>query len=314
VHVQDQIVLDPRWTAWAGLRHTALSRSAVRTDGSRPTDYRQDFTTPWLAVSYRVAGASDRAANRRDEAAPTTLLYASTGQGVESEVTPNRSRYVNAGEALPALKSRQVELGVRSLAPTWTARAAVFDIRRPAWNDIHIATGAVARDDCSDADPCLRRADGASRHRGLEAEVEWRKGPLSLRGSAMALRARREGSVDASLNGLRPTNVPAHSLKAQAAWNVRHVPGLTLLAFVVREGERIVLPDNSIATPGWTRWDLGARWSIRPKALPQPWVLRVGVDNVTDRRAWQEAPFQYGHAYLYPLAPRTWRASAEMRF
>ena len=215
---------------------------------------------------------------------------------------------------MPALKSRQVELGIRSVAASWTARAAVFDIRRPSWNDIHPSTGTVARDDCSDADPCSRRADGVSRHQGVEAELEWRSGNLSLRGSALSLRARREGSVDASLNGLRPTNVPAHSLKAQAAWTLPKVPGLTLLAFVVREGERMVLPDNSIATPGWTRVDLGARWSIRPQASSSPWVLRVGVDNVTDRRAWQEAPYQYGHAYLYPLAPRTWRASAEMRF
>jgi iron complex outermembrane receptor protein len=36
-------------------------------------------------------------------------------------------------------------------------------------------------------------------------------------------------------------------------------------------------------------------------------VWRAGVDNVADTRAWKEAPYQFGHAYLYPLAPRTWR-------
>ncbi len=39
------------------------------------------------------------------------------------------------------------------------------------------------------------------------------------------------------------------------------------------------------------------------------WVLRAGVDNVADTRAWKESPYQFGHAYLYPLAPRTWRAA-----
>ena len=98
----------------------------------------------------------------------------------------------------------------------------------------------------------------------------------------------------------------------QAAWNLPQVPGLSLLAFVSHEGQRVVLPDNSVSTPGWTRLDLGARWALR--ALDRPWVLRAGLDNATNRRAWQESPFQYGHAYLYPMAPRTWRASVETRF
>jgi iron complex outermembrane recepter protein len=180
------------------------------------------------------------------------------------------------------------------------------------WSDVKAASNSLAQDDCSDADPCLRRADGAARHRGLEAEAEWRLGDVSLRGSAMWLRARREGSVEPMLNGLQPTNVPQRSLKAQAAWNLPGVPGLTLLAFVSHEGQRQVLPDNRIATPGWTRLDLAARWAATLGS--QRWVLRLALDNATDRRAWQEAPFQFGHAYLYPLAPRTWKASAEARF
>ena len=36
------------------------------------------------------------------------MIYASWGQGIESEVAPNRTRYSNAGRALPALKSRQL--------------------------------------------------------------------------------------------------------------------------------------------------------------------------------------------------------------
>jgi iron complex outermembrane receptor protein len=38
-------------------------------------------------------------------------------------------------------------------------------------------------------------------------------------------------------------------------------------------------------------------------------MWRAGVENVFDRRAWRETPTQYGHVYLFPLAPRTWNAS-----
>jgi iron complex outermembrane receptor protein len=35
------------------------------------------------------------------------------------------------------------------------------------------------------------------------------------------------------------------------------------------------------------------------------------VDNASDRRAWQESPYQFSHVYLYPMAPRTWRLSLQ---
>jgi len=298
LHLQDTVALSPQWSLWAGARHTRIERESVRTDGSRATDYTQSFTTPWLALSY--------AFDKRSQA------YASAGQGIESEVAPNRTRYVNAGEALPTLKSRQVELGFKQAGDVLDWRVALFDIRRPASNEFHVDDGAPALGDCSDADPCERRTDGTARHRGLEVEAEWRAGALSLRGSAMWLRARRNGSDDPAVNGLRPTNVPARSLKLQAAYNLAAVPGLALVGFVTHEGERMVLPDNSVATPGWTRVDLGARYTHRVGT--QQWVWRAGVDNLADRRAWQEAPYQFGHAYLYPLAPRTLHASLNVGF
>lgn len=280
-YLQDAVALTPVWSLWAGARHTRLARASAVTDGSQATSYRRSFTTPWLAVAMVL-----------DE---RTQAYASAGEGVESQVVPNLPVYTNAGRPLPALKSRQTELGVKHAGRSLDARVALFDIRRPTTNDF---AGE-------------RRTDGIERHRGVEAEAEWRAGTLSLRGSAIWLHARREGSADGSLNGLRPTNVPARAFKLQTAWNVDAVPGLALVGFVTHEGERMVLPDNSIATPGWTRIDLAARY--RQTMGTQAIVWRLGVDNATDRRAWQEAPYQFGHAYLYPLAPRTLRLSAQFR-
>ena len=289
-HLQDAITLSPSWSLWAGLRNSKLQRDSVRTDGSRATHYTQSFTTPWLALSH--------AFNPRD------LAYLSWGQGVESEVAPNRPRYSNAGQALPALKSEQVEAGFKHHGGMLVWQVAAFDIRRPVWRDVG---------DCSIAAGCSRTADGRARHRGMEAEADWRSGAWNLRASAMSLQARREGSADTSLNGLRPANVPATSLKAQAAYNVAALPGLALLGFVTHEGERMVLPDNSIATPGWTKLDLGLRYSQKLTGK-QLLVWRTGIDNLADRRAWKEAPYQYDHAYLYPLAPRTFHASVQAIF
>ncbi|MES2714355.1 MAG: TonB-dependent siderophore receptor [Pseudomonadota bacterium] len=289
LHLQDAINLAPDWSVWLGLRHSRLQRESVRTDGSRPTDYDQRFTTPWLALSHALDAQR--------------TVYVSWGQGVESEVAPNRARYTNAGEPLPALKSRQTEIGLKHSAATLDWRVAAFDITRPAWRDVGT---------CDLADTCIRRVDGQWQHRGLEAELDWRAGAWNLRASAMALRARSQDATDAGLNGLRPTNVPAASLKAQAAYNVRAVPGLALLGFITHEAQRMVLPDNSTATPGWTRIDLALRYSQRLAGRVVVW--RAGVSNLANRRAWQEAPYQFDHAYLYPLAPRTLHASAQFNF
>ena len=290
LHLQDMVAIAERTSLWIGLRNSRLQRDSVRTDGSRATAYSQSFTTPWLALSQTLGVGS--------------TAYASWGQGVESEVAPNRTRYTTAGQALPALKSRQLEAGYKQSGRTLDWRVAGFDIERPEWRDV----GA-----CDVTASCVKRADGTSRHTGVEAEAEWRSGAMSLRGSAMLLRARRDGSTDASLNGKRPTNVPAASLKLQAAYNVAAVPGLALLGFITHEGERMVLPDNSVATPGWTRIDLGARYAQRLGAGNTA-VWRVGIDNIANQRAWKEAPYQYGHAYLYPLAPRALHASVAVNF
>ncbi len=290
LHLQDMLSVTPHTRLFAGLRHSRVQRDSVRTDGSRATAYAQSFTTPWLALSQAVSDSA--------------TAYVSWGQGIESEVAPNRARYSNAGLALPALKSEQIEVGFKHNTAELDWRTAFFSITRPEWRDIG---------PCSAAGSCTRRADGKSRHSGIEAEAEWRSGAISLRGSALLLRARREGSDDNSLNGQRPTNVPAVSLKLQAAYNVAALPGLAVLGFVTHEGERMVLPDNSVATPGWTRLDLAARYSQKLDAQRSA-VWRLGVDNISNQRAWKEAPFQYGHAYLYPLAPRVIHASVAVAY
>jgi iron complex outermembrane receptor protein len=283
LHLQDAVDLNDTWQLWAGARHSRLNRSSVATDGSNPTGFTQSFTTPWLALAARIGGSG--------------LAYASWGQGVEAEAVPNRpDLYSNAGQVLPALKSRQAELGYKHREAQWDGTFTVFDIQRPTANDIG---GAHV-------------IDGSGHHQGIEAEAEWRAGAWSVRGSALLLKARREGSADASLNGKRPTNVPAQSLKLQAAYNVTAVPGLALLGFVSHEGPREVLPDNSLATPGWSRLDAAARLTTKMSGSIIVW--RLGIDNLANQRAWKEAPFQYGHAYLYPLAPRTLSASARISF
>lgn len=129
-HLQDAVTLNPQWSLRAGLRHTRLQRESVRTDGLQATRYAQGFTMPWLALSHALDAA--------------TQAYLSWGQGVESEVVPNRSDRVNAGQSPPALKSLQVEAGLKHSSAPLDWQVAAFDIKRPAWRDIGTCSAANA--------------------------------------------------------------------------------------------------------------------------------------------------------------------------
>lgn len=277
LHLRDHVALTPDTGLWLGLRHTRLDRG-----------YNQSFTTPWLAVSHQWNDA--------------LMLYGSWGQGVESEVVPDLAdKYSNHGQVLPALRSRQAELGLKWREREWSLGLAAFDIRRPATEDVGCD---------GDGANCLRRTDGDWRHRGIEAEAEWRTGPLTLQGSLMALRARREGATNAAVNGRQPTNVPARSARLLASWQVASLPGLQAQASVSHEGSRQALPDNTITLPAWTTLGAALRYTSRLAGRDATW--RAGVDNLTDERAWRESPYQFGHVYLYPVEPRTFRLSLQV--
>ncbi|HSV79073.1 MAG TPA: TonB-dependent siderophore receptor [Ramlibacter sp.] len=272
--LQDAVRFNERLTAWLGVRHTHLNRG-----------YSQDLTTPWAAVSYKLR--------------PELLAYASWGQGMESQQvsTSPTLALANAGTVLPATKSSQWELGLRGGDAAFNWNATLFRIKRPLTNfDFCIRTFSCA----------IGEYDGQAVHQGLELGAGWARGPWELGGSVTALDAKREGSIyEPATNGQRPVNVPDFVLRASAGYKLAAVPGLALRGHVSHEGRRAVLPDNSVMLPSWTRVDAALQYSRRLGAVQTSWSL--GVDNVFDRRYWKESPTQFGHIYLYPGAPRSFR-------
>jgi iron complex outermembrane receptor protein len=122
--------------------------------------------------------------------------------------------------------------------------------------------------------------------------------------------AGREGSQTAGIHGRDPTNVPATTLKLQVSYEVAQITGLSLQAGLVHESRRMALPDNSASIPGHEHVDIGARYQTQSRAGTLTW--RAGIDNLFDERAWRESPYQFGHAYLFPLQPRTVRVSLQV--
>jgi len=275
-YLRDRMEVAPRWSLWAGLRHSRLRR-----------EEDQRFTTPWLALAWL--------------AEPQTLLYANWGKGVESEAAPNLPIYTNAARALPALQSRQLETGLKHSREGIDFSLAAFAITRPQSDDI----GACDGSDSS----CTRAIDGSAVHRGIESQLGTQAGAWRWQGSVLLLRARREGSANAALNGQPPSNVPAASLRLQAGYEMNL--GAELQAMLSHEASRSALPDNGAHIPAWTRLDVGAKVQQQLAGATLTW--RAGIDNLADTRTWKESPYQFGHTYLFPIAPRSLRLSLQAK-
>ena len=286
--VQDHVRLAPNWQAWLGLRHTRLSRHSQETDGDDNTYIDQSVNTPWAALGWTFA--------------PQTQAYVSWGEGVETKAAPRNGSLANAGQILPAAKSRQTEVGVKGqysagrVTAQWGAN--VFQTIRPLAETVGNTFGY----------------NGDARHRGLEGFWQGRMGPWGLAASAMLLDAERRGSIDATVNGKQPVNVPERTVKLSGSHTWGLPMPLTLQADVVHEGSRAVDTANTLRLPAWTRLDLGLR-AVQGQDALRTVTWRVGVANVFDKRGWREAPSMFGgHTYLFPILGRTVTVSAQVDF
>ncbi len=272
---------------WLGARWVRLERTSVRSDGSEATGFAQDFVTPWVALGWQPWAGG--------------FGYASLGRGVEIESVPSRpDQFVNYGAVLPALESRQVEVGFKQVSIEGHALAlAVFSIDKPYGDDIPQPDGRL-----------LRVAGGReSRHRGLEASGAFIAGrALRFEARAAWIDARTTQAIDPAAVGKRTPNVAPFAASLAATWTVPAVAGLELNNLLTYSDRKPVTADNSVELPSYWQWDVVARYRWLWSGTPM--TLFAGIDNVTDRRYWREAPTQsWGGTYLFPAQPRAARVS-----
>jgi iron complex outermembrane receptor protein len=287
--VNDQVQLTEKTSAWLGLRHTQLSRQSVQTDAQHEVKDKRSISTPWLALSHQLG--------------PNYTVYASYGQGLEAEATPNLPNYTNAGQPLPALRSTQHEVGVKSQHGPTLWQTTWFDITRPATADAGVACGYN-----SAANTCTRQIDGQAHHKGLEFSSQTKLTQWTFGGSAMWLDAKREkATVQADLNGQRPINVPKYIVRGMTEYRYATLHGLRSGLRLSHEGERNVTETGDITLPAWTTLDATTHYDTKIYNTASSWTL--AINNLTNKHYWRESPRQYGQYFLYPGAPRTVRAT-----
>lgn len=253
------------------------------TTGVGSTTYDEHAVTPALAVVFKLQ--------------PYLSVYGNVIEGlVQGDSAPLGT--TNAGQVFPPVKTRQREVGVKADLGRFTTTASVFHIQKPS--------GLVA----SNGDGTFTYQVGAEqRNRGVELNVfgEVARGTRLLGGVTFndAKLTRTEGGV---YNGNAAPNVSRWQLNLGGEHDVAAIEGLTLSARMISTSPQYVDAANLRRIPGWTRWDIGARYTTR--AAGRPLVLRASIDNLFNRDYWSSGSGNW----LYVGSPRTLMLSATVDF
>ncbi len=272
---------DRRIQLTLGARHQQVETSSFdASSGSRTAHYDKSAVTPVAAL---VVKASDR-----------WSLYGNYIEGLSQGPTAPEGA-VNAGEVFPPAKAKQIEFGTKYDFGRFATTFSVFQIDRPS----------------SFLDPASLRysADGEQRNRGAEllTQGEAAKGVRLLAGAAYTdgTLVRTEGGLN---DGRTAPATPKFQFNVAGEWEASFLPGLTFTARALRTSGQYVDVSNTQRIPGWTRYDVGARYRFITGNVPV--TIRAAVENLLDKNYWQSA----AREGLTIGAPRTFLVSVSADF
>jgi iron complex outermembrane receptor protein len=248
-----------RWLeASAGLQRPNY-RKATRAPGQDDPVLGSD--RPWL---YNVAAA----------VRPTARLaiYASLTQGLEEGgVAPSNA--LNKDAASPALRTRQIDAGIRyALTDGLKAVAGVFAVNKPYFN--------------LDAEDRYRQLGDYSQ-RGIELSLAGSpaKGLYVVAGTLLLDPTISGEEVDAGTIGRRPVGQTRRLTIVSGDLQVPELEGVSINTTITSVAQRVASRDNRLALPPRAVVDLGARYRFRIGDAPGTISLRVS--NAFNKDGWR---------------------------
>lgn len=259
-------IADGRITLIAGVRRVTIGSTRRDADGVVDSDYRASRFTPAVALLVKPV--------RR------LTLYGNYIQALQQGPTAPVGT-ANANQVFPPSLAKQYELGAKyEIGRAAGITFAAYNITQPS----------------SLTDPVTRifSVNGKQRNRGLELTAfgEIVPGIRVLGGASLidAVQVRTEdadGDGRGDLDGRKATGVPDWQVNLGGEWDVRALPGLTLTGRMIYTSRQYVDPDESRTIPGWTRYDVGVRYTANVSG--KPLTFRATVENVTDHDYWSSS-------------------------
>ena len=248
---------------WQGLGEINL--------GVQQTRYRKEVRAPGLAPT----GTEDSPILWNASAAITAIegiaIYAATTRGLEESGTAPAFA-ANANLTLPALRTRQLEAGVRwTLASNVKLVTGLFDVRRPYFE--------------LDTDNVFRVL-GDVKHQGAEISLTAKPlAGLNVVAGAVLMRPRVTGeAVEQGRLGERPLGRVGTTLDLRIDYQPPAFDALSVDLGINYTGDRAARLDNSLFIPERAIIDLGMRYRFRLGRTPA--VLRAQIANLTNVFGW----------------------------
>ncbi len=259
-------IANGRITLIAGVRRVTIGSTQRDPDGAFVSDHRESRFTPAVALLVKPV--------------PRLTLYGNYSQALQRGPTAPVGT-ANANETFPPSLAKQYELGAKyEIGRAAGVTFAAFSITQPS----------------SLTDPVTRifSVDGEQRNRGLELSAFGKLVPgVRVLGGASridAVQLRTEdadGDGQGDLDGRTATGVPDWQINFGGEWDVGALPGLTLTGRMIYTSQQYVDPDESRTIPGWTRYDVGVRYTAA--VAGKPLTFRATVENVTDHDYWSSS-------------------------
>lgn len=221
-------------------------------------------------------------------------LYTSYIEGLTPGPTPP-SGAANPNQVFAPFKTRQYEAGAKLDFGRFGATLAAYQISMPS--------GLI--------DPTTRifSLDGEQRHRGIELNTFGEAAPgLRILGGVTFVDARLTKTAGHINDGNHAIGAPALQGNLGVEWDAPFLPGLTAIARAIYTGKAYVSADNLQDVPGWTTFDIGARYATT--LAGRPTTFRASLTNLLDKRYWIANPT----GYLINGMPRTLWLSMSMDF
>ena len=254
--------------------------------GLQKTGYRKRVFGPGIPVVTTKDAPLLLNATAAVYASPSLAFYGGYTQGLEeSPVAPGHA--VNRDEAPPAIRTRQVDAGLRwTITPAIRLVAGVFEVRKPFYS--------------LDAGRVFRQL-GNVRHRGAEFSLSGQVAPglTAIAGTALIDATLSGDAVDSGVVGKRPLASFGRLSTAVLDYRPTFAPAVSVDLVVESTSDRIASADGKLVIPARAIASIGGRY--RFKLGKAPATLRVQMANIANKFGWANGP---SGIYLYNFPRR----------
>jgi len=312
----DTITLTPRWLVrlsgsqdwtWTDVYADNAANGFRRTNV--PGGYVNQAFSPSGSLMFKPRANMTIYATAASSIQAPDVAGASTGSIV----------VVNASQALPPYRSKEVEVGYKVTVRRINFSTAIFRIERPFANTVAGVVDPICGAQSGTNNCQAFRITGHQLNYGAEGMLFGRIFPsLMVTGGLSVLDPKLTDTGIAATNNKKFVGIPNFKSNILAEYRVPKVAGVYLNADWQHVGRRAMDDINSAYVPQYNVFDLGFRYTTRVRGKSTTW--RVTANNITGVQYWStlgsgSITGQSTGSYLAHLGePRLFTASMRFNF